>query len=195
MRIISGKAKGLKLSAPPGKSIAIRPTSDRSREALFSILGNRTPGAKVLDLYAGTGALGLEALSRGAASAVFVDNSHISLALIGKNIQAFRKCFAREDPPLITVVKGDLRNGLRPVFKNLRGRAPLFDIIFLDPPYDKNLAQRTLEHLDDSTFLAENGLIVAEERAKVVLSTEFERFKLCDSRRYGDTGFWIYAAK
>jgi len=196
LRIISGRAKGLQLNTPPGKSLAIRPTSDRSREALFSILGGNIDQARVLDLYAGTGAFGLEALSRGAASAVFVDNSPTSLDLIRKNIVILQKCLNLEpSQPDISIIKCDLRKGLQPVSRKYSGDANPFDIIFLDPPYDKNLAQQTLEHLDDTAFLAEDGLIVAEERAKAVLSVEFKIFRLLDKRRYGDTGFWIYTAR
>ena len=192
MRIISGKAKGLQLNSPSGRSLAIRPTSDRSREALFSILGEKIAQARVLDLYAGTGAFGLEALSRGAASAVFVDNSPTSLDLIRKNTIILQKCLNRETSQLdISIIKCDLRKGLQSVF---RKSSDPFDIIFLDPPYDKNLAQRTLESLDNTSFLAEHGLIVAEERVKAVLSVEFKQFRLLDRRRYGDTGFWIYTA-
>jgi len=195
LRIISGKAKGLQLNSPSGRSLAIRPTSDRSREALFSILSEKIAQAKVLDLFAGTGAFGLEALSRGAAAAVFVDNSPTSLDLIRKNTVILQKCLNRESSqPDISIIKGDLRKGLQSVFRKSSDAAP-FNIIFLDPPYDKNLAQRTLENLDNTSFLAKHGLIVAEERAKAVLSVEFKQFRLLDRRRYGDTGFWIYTAR
>lgn len=195
MRIISGKYKGLQLISPPAKSKAIRPTSDRCREALFSILSDKLNHAQVLDLYAGTGALALEALSRGAKSAVLVDNNTSACSLLAKNIQRLENhiTYRTDSFPAITIVKSDLRNGLNAVIHSCKKRTLLpFDIVFLDPPYGKGLSQKTLEDLDNAAILATTGLIVAEERSKVVLSKKFEHFQCIDTRKYGDTTFWIY---
>ncbi|MFN2354184.1 MAG: 16S rRNA (guanine(966)-N(2))-methyltransferase RsmD [Desulfopila sp.] len=195
MRIISGTAKGLRLAAPPGKSNGIiRPTSDRCREALFSILGARINDARVLDLYAGTGAFGLEALSRGARSVVLVDNSPVALTLLRKNVALLRHSFhsASSAFPGVSIRRGDVRRGIDAILAGAQKIETVFDIIFLDPPYGKNLAQATLVDLDGGSFLAEDGLIVAEERSKVVLSRHFEHLSCTDTRTYGDTGFWLY---
>jgi len=194
MRIISGRAKGLRLATPPAKGNGIRPTSDRCREALFSILGTRIHKARVLDLYAGTGAFGLEALSRGAKSVTLVDNSPAALSLIRRNVELLRPRFHSGTSafPKVSILRGDLRRGVNALLAGAEGIENVFDIIFLDPPYDKNLAQTTLSDLDGSSFLAKNGLIVAEERSKVVLSKHFEHLSCIDTRTYGDTSFRFY---
>jgi 16S rRNA (guanine966-N2)-methyltransferase len=186
----------MQLISPPGKGNAIRPTSDRCREALFSILNDRIHQANVLDLYAGTGALALEALSRGAQAAMVVDSSATSHSLLLKNVQRLERYY-HDDPelsPPVTIVKSDLRRGLGAVTRICDTTVSTFDIIFLDPPYGKGFAQKTLEDLDGSTFLAPKCLVIAEERSKVVLSTELTNLHCIDRRKYGDTSFWIYEA-
>jgi len=195
LRIISGKAKGLTLAGPPPKSGFIRPTSDRSREALFSIIGGRIEGAKVLDLYAGTGALGIESLSRGCASAVFVDNNSTSLSLIKRNLASFSRCINDELSARAAVIKADLRRGFNLPEQLAAFETSHFDIIFLDPPYDKGLALKTLNHLDQKNILCDDGLIIVEERIKTVMPDNLESLALRDKRKYGDTGFWLYSAK
>ncbi|HKJ66178.1 MAG TPA: 16S rRNA (guanine(966)-N(2))-methyltransferase RsmD [Desulfopila sp.] len=193
MRIISGKAKGMQLQSPSSGSLSIRPTSDRCREALFSILGTTVDGARVLDLYAGTGAFGLEALSRGAQSAVFVDSNPLSLKLIKKNIALLQiRLEGSGESPKVSLLKRDLRKGVNSVKKVDSEGTGAFDIIFLDPPYTMDLASITLEHLAAGTLLAPAGSIIAEERSKVTLPVEIGRLRLVDHRRYGDTCFWIY---
>ena len=193
LRIISGIAKGIKLATPPGKSQSIRPTSDRSREALFSILGKKVAHSRILDLFSGTGALGLEALSRGGESAIFVDNSPTALNLLKTNIQIFSNSLVAEgDLPITKIVRCDLSRGLGPLAKYLEGETTLFDIIFLDPPYDKGLSLQTLNQLDNDCYLAEDGIIIAEERSKIQLPERFKNLKLIDNRKYGETGFWFY---
>ncbi len=193
MRIISGRFKGLKLATPPGKSQFIRPTSDRSREALFSILGNKVTQSRILDLFAGTGALGLEALSRGGESVIFIDNNSIALNLIKANIDLIKKItIGKTDIPTIRVTRGDLTRGLRSLLKSLESQEIFFDIVFLDPPYDKGMSLQALKHLDTSNILADDGIIVAEDRSNAVLSFKFQKLELIDKRKYGDTGFWFY---
>lgn len=194
MRIISGIAKGLSLSAPPGKKQTIRPTSDRSREALFSIIGSTVENSSILDLFAGTGALGLEALSRGGKKCLFVDSGNLSLSLLKRNVVVLQKQFTQSqiETPIITVHRHDLRKGLSFIENLNLPYPPVFDLIFIDPPYDKGLALTTLNLIDSTNYYSENAIIVAEDRAKNSLPETFNSFSLTDKRKYGDTGFWIY---
>jgi 16S rRNA (guanine966-N2)-methyltransferase len=204
LRIISGYARGLKLESPQGQ--AIRPTSDRAREALFSIINHRIQDALVLDLFAGTGALGIEALSRGARHSTFVDNSPKAIILIKKNLQLFQRTLALDPvkPPLserisshffrqpASVIKYDLRKESFFAKKERKEFLPFFDLIFLDPPYTKGLSLQILTYLDKSDFLTEQGLLIAEERSEVELPDSFSTLTVVDRRKYGDTGFWFY---
>jgi len=188
MRITGGRARGHRLITPNAGHPGIRPTSDRVREALFSILDRRVRDALVLDLFAGTGALGMEALSRGARHCVFVDRSVKALDTIRANLQ---RCFS--NPPA-SVLRGDLT---RPgTLARLAGRMPgelLFDLVFLDPPYKKNLAQRVLEMVEKPGILAPGALVVAEEERNQELPEATTSLRLIDRRRYGGTGLWIYS--
>ena len=185
MRIISGKSRGRILRSPGSNSNAgIRPTADRVKEALFSILGHRIRGARVLDLYAGTGALGLEALSRGADLAVFVDNGVAAIELVNKNVEL---CGFSESS---AIIRRDLTRGL----SFLRELSPVggFDLIFLDPPYRLGLVAQFLNGLADFQLLALDGLVVAEEGGEVELAEVYPGLSLADHRHYGDTGIWLY---
>jgi len=193
LRIISGEARGRKLFTP-GQSNSIRLTTDRAREALFSIIGTRVVSARVLDLYAGTGALGLEALSRGARQAVFVDKHHKALELIKKNCALCVQNIATEPEKRAIIIKHDLRRSINLNFPDsIQENA--FDLIFLDPPYEQGLAHATLDALDTSQLLASNSLVIAEECSGQKLPDSFTRLILSDQRRYGDTGFWFYTVK
>ena len=189
MRIISGSARGRKLATPPGKSLDIRPTSDKARGALFSILAERTVGSRVLDLFAGTGALGLEAHSRGAASVVLVEQNPVALRLIVKNISIVAGDRAEE----IKVLRHDLRKGLPADLEREAHPAP-FDLIFLDPPYGKGLTLNTLEWLGNSKLLGQDSIVIAEERSSEKLPEQIGNLVLFDQRRYGETGFWLYSS-
>src|SRR5215212_8363551 len=123
MRVIAGSYKGRRLQAPPG--LATRPTSDRVREALFSILGARVESARVLDLFAGSGALGIEALSRGAAAATFVDNAAPAIRALEANL--------RDVEADATVVRAEVRRFLGGASRSARQ----YDLVFLDPPYQQ----------------------------------------------------------
>lgn len=175
MRIIAGKFRGAALTSV-GKGDAgahLRPTTDRVRESLFNVLSNHEvlEGARVLDLFAGTGALGLEALSRGAEYVAFVDDGRIAQRLIGQNIAKLRVRDQTE------IIRRDARK--------LPGRtgAP-FDLVFLDPPYGKTLGEKALLAADRGGWLARYAFIVWEETVPI---DPPEGFCLVDRRRYGDT--------
>ncbi len=172
MRVIAGNFRGTRLYTPSGN--AIRPTSDRLRESIFNIIGPRIRGTSILDLYAGTGALGIEALSRGAKRAVFIDNDPRALALTQRNIA---KVNAGDRA---TVMAWDIARDLR----CLRQQGA-WDIIFMDPPYRQRLIQRTLENL--STAQTEFKMVVAEHEAEEALADRPAGFFLEDQRTYGKT--------
>lgn len=184
MRIIAGTAKGRRLAQPPPKSDAIRPTADRAREALFSIIGSRIRGARVLDLFCGTGAVGLEALSRGAESAVFVDQSASAITLVKKNIDL---CGFKAQS---LTFRRDLGRGL--IFLRELGAGSSFDLVFLDPPYGKGISEKVMAGLLEAGLLSEEPLVVAEERTGIELSPGVGELVLTDRRRYGDSTFWFY---
>jgi 16S rRNA (guanine966-N2)-methyltransferase len=190
LRIIGGKVKGLRLYTP-SKSPArrtgrqlIRPTADRAREALFSIIGQQVDGSSVLDLFAGTGALGLEALSRGAQSAVFVDKSSQAVKLIKKNVELC--CFSDRS----SIIKKDLEKSLSFLGKLLPVKE--FSLIFIDPPYRQTLSLKILKELSSENFLVSKGLVVAEDDAGHEMPEIVGSLNLFDQRKYGDTGFWFY---
>ncbi len=189
MRIIGGTAKGRKLFSPPQKEKSIRPTSDRAREALFNILGKRVIGATVLDLFAGTGAFGLEAFSRNARFVVFIDNDNLALQLIKKNILLCFKEYSGDRG--LRVMNHDLNRGLSQ--KQLPEETHSgFDIIFADPPYSKELSLSVLEMINKSSLLQSNGLLIVEERNNVVLPQSLSKLEQTDRRVYGETAFCFY---
>lgn len=189
VRIVSGKARGRKLLTPPTNDRAIRPTSDRAREALFNILGKSTEHAKVLDLFAGTGALGLEAYSRGAEQIVFIDVMHQARQLIRRNIA---RIFGDSgEQGRLMVIDHDLAKGLPQ--GRLRQLAPGgFDLIFADPPYGTHLSLSILNHIDSSQLLIPDGLLVVEERSTCTLPERLPHLQQVDQRRYGEVGLWFY---
>lgn len=175
MRIIGGVRRGKKLFSPPDRSI--RPTADRVREAIFNILAHRILGARVLDLFAGTGAMGLEALSRGAEHAVFIDNQPTALSLIKKNVQA---CGWTERTDVI-------RWNLGLNLKCIRSRMHPFNLVFIDPPYRSQMISEVLRHLDDSRALAGETQIIIEHASGDIPETWPAIFNLDDRRAYGKT--------
>ncbi len=180
MRVISGSAKGRRLFAPKGT--ATRPTSDRVKESLFSILGDRVPGSAVLDLYAGSGALGIEALSGGASRAVFVDVESAAIEAIGRNVEAagFSDRTTITQAPVETILRDLADEGAR------------FDLIFLDPPY--RIAGAGLEAVVEAVVfrLTDLGSAVLEHRANPQLPRFGETVEVYDTRRYGDTGLVFF---
>ena len=182
MRIVGGEFRGRVLAGPKPGNLAIRPTTDRTRESLFNIIAHAWPeklrGARVLDLFAGTGAVGIEALSRGAASALFIEQSAEGRAIVRRNIEALglqgRTRLFRRDATRM----GDA------------GTIQPFDFVFADPPYGKGLAEKALLSLRDGGWLRPGALLVVEE----VSSAEFvppAGFMLADTREFGDTRIYF----
>ncbi|MEO1197879.1 MAG: 16S rRNA (guanine(966)-N(2))-methyltransferase RsmD [Pseudomonadota bacterium] len=176
MRIIAGRHKGLQLASP--NHSGLRPTSDRLRETIFNILTHSHPGvlegARVLDLFAGTGALGLEALSRGARSALFVDQDANARALIRRNLEAAGVM------GLARISKRDA------IHLGPAGAQGGFTLVFLDPPYGKGLARRALIGLLKGGWLADHALIVIEETASADLGA-MPSYDVLDRRTAGDS--------
>ncbi len=184
MRVIAGSAKGRKLLSPAGSRI--RPTSDRVKEALFSIIAGMLgtlSGISVLDIFAGTGNLGIEALSRGAANAVFIDNHPDSVTLVKKNLQL--SGFSDRSRVLCRDAVAAL--------KTLECSDVHFRLVFIDPPYHKDLPEKVLQCLSTSALLAENPVIVAELSAKDPIREEFGPLCQIDRRTYGDTALVFYS--
>lgn len=177
MRIIAGIARGMPLLTPRGGNV--RPTSDRVREAIFSSLGDRVMGATVLDLFAGTGALGLEAASRGASSVVFVENAHHALRILQQNIATFRR--GREITCELDVVRAE---ALAQVSKFVAARKR-FSLMFADPPYGET-AQALLNFPGLPAALDSVGLFVLESAKRDAL-TAIPLWKLVREAVYGDT--------
>lgn len=181
MRIISGTARGRQLASFSGDNI--RPTPDRVREALFSMLQSRLgslSGTRVLDLFCGSGALSLEAVSRGAQSAVLVDSGRDAHKTASENI---RRCRFEAEVEY-------LRQDVYRTFPQLVQRSP-FDLIFLDPPYQKGHLRQTLEQIESLNLLNKNGIICAES-AKGEDPGEYARFVQLDFRVYGSTQIHLF---
>jgi 16S rRNA (guanine966-N2)-methyltransferase len=176
--VIAGQWGGRRLQAPAGA--ATRPTSDRVREALFSILGDRVAGARVLDLFAGSGALGIEALSRGAAEATFVDSSPAAVKAVRANLEAL-------------AVEAEVRRADVGVFlRGASGAGRHYDLVFLDPPY--RLAERLGRELSEAltAVLAPGGLAISESDRRSPLDLDMTP---TDERRYGDTVIRIHGPR
>ena len=176
MRVISGNARGLKLVSPAG--VDTRPTLDRVKEAVFSMIFPYINDATVLDLFAGSGALGIEALSRGALSAVFVDCSDDALRCIKKNVESARMADTSY------IVKKD-------ALSYLNSCDTKFDIIFLDPPYTKGLYVPVLKSVCENNILAEDGIIVAEWDAETGFTDKLFGFECVKSKQYGRVGITV----
>lgn len=175
LRIISGALKGKKLYSVRDQSI--RPTADRLRESIFNILSHRVLKAVVLDLFSGTGAMGIEALSRGAESALFVDNRKDALSVLKRNIDSCKL------DQIARVFKWDIRQNLNCI----RSNTPNFDLVFIDPPYNKNLIKPSLFNLDQSNSLKDGACIVIEHSLLESIPTDLAAFDLTDQRKYGKT--------
>ena len=177
MRVITGTARGVQLKTPEG--MQTRPTSDRVKEALFSIIHFDIPGAKVLDLFGGTGQLGIEALSRGAKSAVFVDAREDACKIIRENLKRTRLEGQGK------VIRGDY-------LEYLRRCREKFDIILLDPPYAEVFLENALNCIAEIDILQTGGIIIAERPLGKELSCEFEGYTRSKDYKYGNTLLTLY---
>jgi 16S rRNA (guanine966-N2)-methyltransferase len=175
MRIISGTSRGRRLATP--KSQAIRPTSDRVKESIFNSLGNEVEGKAVLDLFAGTGNLGIEALSRGAKKALFVEKGRQALRLIQINLAQV----GMEDRS--EILPKDVSRAIG--ILNQRGES--FDLILMDPPYEKGLIQRTLLKLHSHRIYHEDSILIVEHDRREPIPEKVEGWTLSRQRKIGDT--------
>lgn len=184
MRIVGGEFRGRSLAAP--KSNAIRPTIDRTRESLFNILSHAYPdaldGTRVLDLFAGTGAVGIEALSRGCRQALFIENSVEGRGLLWENIDALglhgRARILRRDATSLGTV----------------GNLDPFHLLFADPPYGMGLGEKAMAAAHSGGWLAPGALAILEERADVVVAPD-ANFQFIEERTFGDTKMYFYRYK
>jgi 16S rRNA (guanine966-N2)-methyltransferase len=180
MRVISGTAKGIHLKAVPGMST--RPTTDKVKEAIFSMIGPYFLGGNVLDLFAGTGALGIESLSRGMAKAIFIDQDRKSIHTIQQNLTLTRMTDQAE------VYHNDALRAL----KTLRNRQITFDLIFLDPPYRFKQMEEIMEKILAYQLFSNEAFVVAEHDASYVLATSFAGLEQVRKAIYGDSAITIY---
>ena len=175
MRVIGGNARGRQLKVPKGQ--ALRPTAGRVKESLFDILPHDLSGAKVLDLFAGTGNLTIEALSRGAVEAILVDSSAQSGKAILENLRR-----------LNLASRGKL--WMMPVTRALpllARQGETFDLIFMDPPYERRLIEPALKIIDKEILLRDSGVLIAEHSVREPITFHLETLNLTDQRRYGST--------
>jgi 16S rRNA (guanine966-N2)-methyltransferase len=175
LRIIGGSLRGKNLASLSGS--AIRPTADRLRESIFNIIAARVPNAVVLDLFAGTGAFGIEALSRYARAAVFIDNSRAAVTVINRNLEMCRLLDRAR------VILSDITRGL--------DRIPVpqqrFDLVFMDPPYNRGFVRNGLDLLRRNPCLASGHCLILEHSSHEPLPFDLEGYDLLDQRRYGKT--------
>ena len=184
MRITGGRLKGRPLIAAKGYDI--RPASDKVRQALFNIIGPDLTGSVVLDLFAGTGAYGFEAISRGAKNAIFIDNSSESLLILKKNISLLgvsEQCQVKQQD----LVVGDSLK--------ITKKDGYFDIVFIDPPYRLGFIVPVLKKVGCSDFLSLSGVVVAETSKEECLPEKAGNLQLWQVRKYGSTCLWFYLKK
>jgi 16S rRNA (guanine966-N2)-methyltransferase len=175
MRIISGTSKGRKLVTP--KDLSLRPTSDRVKESIFNILRGQTEGRVVLDLFAGTGNLGIEALSRGAKKVIFVEKERRAIRLIQKNLAQFS---LREQSEVLPV-DANRAIGI------LKQRGNIMDLIFMDPPYEQGLIERTLRKLNSHPIFHRDSVLVVERHRREFFSATVFGWNLVRQRQMGET--------
>ena len=180
MRIIAGRARGHKLKSPDGNST--RPTTDKIREAMFSILFDKVIDAKVLDIFAGTGAVGIESLSRGAKKAIFVDQNHRCCDIIEKNLEKTR----------LNEFASVFCNDSFRAMDMLSKKGDKFDIIFIDPPYFEGYFDRVIEDICDKELLEGDGVIVVEKHLSVEMKDKYEGLELFKEKKYGEILLCFY---
>lgn len=187
MRIIGGKSKGTRLGSLKG--LAIRPTLDRVRESFINQVSPIIEGSRFLDLFAGTGALGIEALSRGAESVVFVEPHPGACELIRHNLS---KCGFHQsgyNDPAWQLIKSSALEAMRSLDK----KAQRFDLIYIDPPYEKDLYAETLLAISASNLMAESAQVIVEHYRKKELQETYDKLSLIKSRRMGDSCLSFFA--
>ncbi|MBS5786487.1 MAG: 16S rRNA (guanine(966)-N(2))-methyltransferase RsmD [Clostridioides difficile] len=180
MRIISGRARGLKLNAP--KNDNIRPTTDRIKESLFNMISPYILDSNVLDLFAGTGSLGIECLSRGAKECIFVDLNKESIKVLNSNIK--KANFVNESE----VINSDFSNALN----SLKLKNRKFDIVFLDPPYYENMFIEAIKKIDDFDLLNEDSIVVVEHDSVDIFPENLGRLEKNRDKKYGNTTLTFY---
>ena len=178
MRVIAGKYKGRTLVAP---KLDARPTLDRTKETLFNIIQQRLNGARVLDLFAGSGQLSIESLSRGASSAVLCDNNRLSIAAIKQNFEKIGV-----EPKLYTCSFEHCLSALA---------ADSIDIVFLDPPYKSNFYIKALDLIDKYHILSEQGIVICEHAREDSLPNEIGSLAVSDTRKIGTVQFTFYTRR
>ncbi len=183
MRVIAGKYKGRRLSTP--KNFSVRPTSDRVKESVFSILREHVRCAKVLDLCAGTGNIGIEALSRGAKHVTFLDNDVWCKRLIQQNLL---KCDIEINNTQTELIRSEIGKGLA-LFHT---RSQVFDLIYFDPPYDAQLYKGCLIQISNGSLLESSGILIVEHHKNTELLTEVGMLKYDSHRQYGNTCITFY---
>lgn len=181
MRVIGGKYRGRRLRAPHGQDV--RPTSDRLRETLFNIIAPHIEGSRFLDVCAGSGAVGIEALSRGAASVTFIDSSRRACAVIESNLASLAVTSNA------TVINKDAVAAL----KRLSGDAAKFDIIFFDPPYASEIYSQVMHGIAAGCLIGPEALVVAEHRAKTPPAAEYGGLKMYREVKQGESALAFYA--
>ena len=183
MRVIAGRAKGRKLKVPASSSDRrVRPLTDQAKEALFNILGDMVPESYFLDLFAGTGSVGIEALSRGARLAIFVELERSVVSTIRENLVS---CGLDDSAEVYSL---DVLRAIR-VLDLKKSR---FDIVYLGAPYDSPMLEKALDLIQQSNIINESGVVVAEHRAKHVISPAFGNLINVRDARYGDTVLSFY---
>ena len=200
MRVTGGRFAGRHLKMPKGP--AIRPTLDHVRQAIFNLVGERVQGAGVLDLFSGTGALGIEAFSRGAAQVTFVDRSYFCAQAIEANLRTLSLLTPRLLPSsspggqansqLLTLIRLDALAAIR----RLHRQGATFDLVFLDPPYGHGLVRKSLNALAQHAIISPSGIVVVEQEKRDPLPPRIEgkeiRLILQRRQRYGDTALAFY---
>lgn len=183
MRVIAGKFKGRRLATP--KSMAVRPTTDRVKESVFSILQEKVVNTRFLDLCAGTGNIGIEALSRGAKQVTFLEQNLKCLRLIEQNLQT---CGLKISNPQVQLMQADVSKGINALHK----RSETFELVYFDPPYDAKLYNKCLSHISDTCILESTGILLVEHRKRTVLPLLFGQLTCDRQKQYGDTCLSFY---
>ena len=180
MKIVAGKNKGNKLKYL--KDISVRPTSHKVREALFDVIMPYIDGAVLLDLFAGVGAIGIEALSRGAKRVIFIDNNIKCVKIIKKNLEITR------NTQFGSVFKKECLSGL----KLLKKKKFLFDFIFMDPPYNKGLVNVALFEISELSILKKDGIIIVQHHKEESIDSNLDKIKLVKQKKYSESLLSFY---